>query len=172
MKLESFLGFHCFFPKLIVEFLNKVGASDLFLSSCRICFSPHNLFYWNQVLEKWKGEGQQHHLQSQLNWSRDHPYCFVNNQISKRALMKFWACNICELRITAKVASRFWFEYWTLLQIINPHCLVQFFTVKYRFLVISCVQTLFFQAFNKKMSFVAFPFFSVIFHVLFSMFSF
>lgn len=39
--------------------------------------------------------------------------------------------------------------------------------MKYRFLVISCVQTLFFQAFNKKMSFVAFPFFSVIFHVLF-----
>lgn len=144
MKLGSFLGFYCFFPKLIVEFLNKVGASDLFLSSCRICFSPHNLFHRNQILEKLKGEGQQHHLQSQLNWNKDHLYCFVNNQISKRALMKFWAYNICELRVTAKVDSRFWFEYWTLLEIINPYCFVQVSTVKHRFLVISCVKTLFF----------------------------
>lgn len=172
MKLGSFLGFYCFFPKLIVEFLNKVGASDLFLSSCRICFSPHNLFHRNQVLEKLKGEGQQHHLQGQLNWNKDHPYCFMNNQISKRALMKFWAYHICEFRITTKADSRFWFEYWTLLQIINPHCLVQVSTVKYRFLIISCVQTLFFQAFNKKMSFLAFHSFRCIFHVLFSMFSF
>lgn len=65
VKLGSFLGFYCFFPKLIAEFLNKVGASDLFLSSCKICFFPHNLFYRNQVSEKLKGKGQQHHLQSQ-----------------------------------------------------------------------------------------------------------
>lgn len=76
-EVGKFPGVLLFFPKLIVEFLNKVHASDLFLSSCRICFSPHNLFHRNQVLEKLKGEGQQHHLQSQLTWSKDHPYCFV-----------------------------------------------------------------------------------------------
>lgn len=87
----------------------------------------------------------------------------MNNRISKRALIKFWAYNICELRITAKVYSRFWFEYWTFLKTINPHRLVQVPTVKYRFLVISCMQTLFFQAFNNKVSFVAFHFFSAYF---------
>jgi len=56
VKLGSFLGFYCFFPKLIVEFLNKVGASDLFHSSCKICFSPHNLFHRNQVLENLRGK--------------------------------------------------------------------------------------------------------------------
>lgn len=64
-EVGEFPGVSLFFPKLIVEFLNKVSASDLFLSSCKICFFPHNLFYRNQVSEKLKGKGQQHHLQNQ-----------------------------------------------------------------------------------------------------------
>lgn len=56
MKLGSFLGFYCFFPKLIVEFLNKVGASDLFLSSCKICFSPPQLVPQKAGIGKIKGE--------------------------------------------------------------------------------------------------------------------
>lgn len=86
----------------------------------------------------------------------------MNNQISRRALIKFWAYNICELRITAKVYCRFRFEYWTLLKVINPHCLVQVPTVKYRFLIISCVQTIF-PSFQGWSVIGSFPLFSVYF---------